>query len=275
MPFLPNIIKSASQVRDLILILVTGAYALGFALWSVNAWREGLGWIPIANTQYFIAGFPILMVFFLLYLLLQTEHWIRSWASKISRPHRFLPWFFVATLIAGFLVIAVFFWAKFGPPRAVIGGEILVGVTIISLLILLMILFSAGIALQPANRGGLGIIIYISLFALTIGYFSILLIDQLYAQLPQEFGGFRPRRAVLHLQTQNLANSFRETLLRNAGQTSESVSDSIEVLVFYADHDRFIFKIAPDPQKITRGQLRSMPAHEIRSDAVVAATYLR
>ena len=54
MPFLPNIIKSASQVRDLILILVTGAYALGFALWSVNAWREGLGWIPIANTQYFI-----------------------------------------------------------------------------------------------------------------------------------------------------------------------------------------------------------------------------
>jgi len=156
-----------------------------------------------------------------------------------------------------------------------IGGEILSGLTIILLLILLMILSSAVIALRPPNSGGLRVIILISLLALTIGYFSILLIDQLYARLPQEFGGFRPRRAVLHLRAENLPNSFRDTLLRNAGRTSEAVSNSIEVLVFYADHDRFIVKIAPAPQKITRGQLRSMPAHEIRSDAVVATTYLR
>jgi hypothetical protein len=79
---------------------------------------------------------------------------------------------------------------------------------------------------------------------------------------------------VLHFRDQNISNSLRDALLRNSKQTSEPVPESIEVLVFYADHDRLIVKIVPDPQKMARDQLRSLPAHEIRSDAFVATTYL-
>jgi len=115
----------------------------------------------------------------------------------------------------------------------------------------------------------------VPLSALLIGLGSVEFIDQAYARLPQEFGGFRPRRAILHLRNQELPHSLREILLPHAGQTVEPITDSIQVFIFYADHDRLIIKIARDPQKVTLDQLRSMPAHEIRSDVVVATTYLR
>ena len=110
----------------------------------------------------------------------------------------------------------------------------------------------------------------VPLSAVLIGLGSIEFIDQAYARLPQEFGGFRPRRSILHLRSQELPRSLREILLPHAGQTVEPITDSIQVFIFYADHDPLIIKITRDPQKVTLDQLRSMPAHEIRSDVVVA-----
>lgn len=269
--------RTAAQVRDLLLIAITGVYALGFGLWSVYAWRQGLGSLPIANTQYFIAGFPILAVLFLVYSIFKSRRWLESWASVNVRRRRSIVWLTLATMLA--FVILETLVAPIARTRwSVLSWEVFANfklLVFIMFLILVAVVWNLGLGGSDPATNWITRFVVVPLSAVLIGLGSIWLIDETYARLPQEFGGFSPRRAILHLRNQELPSSLREILLPDAAPTGESIADSIQVFIFYADRDRLIIKITCDPQKDTLDQLRSMPAHEIRSDVVVATTYLR
>jgi len=273
-----NIMKATRQVRDLLLILVTVSYALGFALWSLNAWRQGLGWIPVANTRYFLAGFPILAVFFGIYALVQLRNWLESWTSQNEHRRSYLLGTILVILTAFVLVdllLGPITRTKWNP----LPWELFVPLELLELSIFLigMFLMTAILSSVPPSSAISNSFIRfaaIPLMVLMMAIGSLHALDLLYRKLPQEFGGFRPRRANLYLKS-DLPNSFREMFLPRGGQTVEPITDSIEVLVFYADDDRLIVKIAPDLRKVKPEQLRFMPAHEIRRDAVAATTYLR
>ena len=81
---------------------------------------------------------------------------------------------------------------------------------------------------------------------LLIASCMITLVDQVYPALPQELGGFKPRPAVLHLRVSDLSPSLCLALLAHPDGEAAEVSESKEVLVFYADADRLIIKVRPD-----------------------------
>ena len=49
--------------RDGILLLAGALYALGYVVWSVHAWREGLGLLPAPELQYLLAGSLLALMF--------------------------------------------------------------------------------------------------------------------------------------------------------------------------------------------------------------------
>jgi hypothetical protein len=99
------------------------------------------------------------------------------------------------------------------------------------------------------------------------------LVDQFYPLLPQEFGGTKPRVAVLHLRVSDLSPSLRLALLaRSDGQAAE-IRESREVLVLYADTARLIFKVPPDLGHANAADVVAAPAYELHTDAIRAVTY--
>ncbi len=50
--------------RDGFLVAGASIYGLGYAVWTYNAWDQGLGLLPAIESQYFLAGtVPALIVF--------------------------------------------------------------------------------------------------------------------------------------------------------------------------------------------------------------------
>jgi hypothetical protein len=58
--FVLDTVKDPTKLRDAALILGGVIYLSGYAVWSVLAWLEGLGPVPVLDSQYFVAGLPTL-----------------------------------------------------------------------------------------------------------------------------------------------------------------------------------------------------------------------
>jgi hypothetical protein len=102
----------------------------------------------------------------------------------------------------------------------------------------------------------------------------IVLVDQVFPSLPQEFGGIKPRLAVLHLRVSDLSRSLRHTLLAQPDGQDGDTRDSREVLVFYADKYRLIVKVRPEVMRDSAADVLAAPAYELSTDTIRATTYL-
>ena len=54
-------LRSLGRYRDAFLVLASIVYVVGFVIWSIVAWRRGLGPMPVLDAQYFVAGIPPLL----------------------------------------------------------------------------------------------------------------------------------------------------------------------------------------------------------------------
>jgi hypothetical protein len=63
-----NIIENIGKLRDGLIVIFTANYIVGYAAWSYIAWLNGFGALPVLDAQYVLAGFPILLSIFLIYL---------------------------------------------------------------------------------------------------------------------------------------------------------------------------------------------------------------
>ena len=276
---LREILKTAGEARDPILVVVSFTYVLGFLVWSFQAWREGLGLLPIANTRYFIAGLPILCILIAAYSLLHARHWLKEWAL-CDAPHRvrILNW------LAGTVMIVVVVMqplSEVGIQRwgwSMFTWEAYVtfkGMVILLFLILLLVLseLSARVKRSKMQEWTLRVFILGSVLLNLTGLIS--LVDEVYPTLPQEFGGFKPRVAVLHLRVSALSRSLRLSLVAQPDDKTAEVCESKEVLVFYADKERLIVKVRPDPTHRSVAEVEGGVAYELRPDVVSATTYLK
>src|SRR4051812_14103708 len=66
-----ELMKRVGTLRDGLLVLSGILYFLGYATWSLNAWRNKLGLLPAIESQYFIAGIVPALVIFVTYLLVR------------------------------------------------------------------------------------------------------------------------------------------------------------------------------------------------------------
>ena len=51
-------LKPFAGLRDGLLVVGAGLYGIGYLVWSIRAWWEGLGLLPVLSAQYFVAGAP-------------------------------------------------------------------------------------------------------------------------------------------------------------------------------------------------------------------------
>ena len=54
--------RQLGDYRNSVLIAVGLVYLLGYVVWFIIAWKQGLGPVPVLDTQYFVAGFPMLLM---------------------------------------------------------------------------------------------------------------------------------------------------------------------------------------------------------------------
>src|SRR5262249_33827570 len=58
-----EVVKNLADRKAQLLTAVTVVYVLGYFVWSLNAYRNGLGILPALDLQYFVAGvFPTLVL---------------------------------------------------------------------------------------------------------------------------------------------------------------------------------------------------------------------
>ena len=280
MPKPRDILKAIGEARDPILVAVSGTYALGFLVWSVHARHQGLGLLPIANTRYFIAGLPILFTLVVTYSLLHSRRWLKEWALR-NAPRRILIMHlltFTAMLATALLmslldVIArtawsLLKWELFVEFKLLVFTMFLTLMLVVSDLPVLKVGNSKSKVIdwfirklcvddmepqagksKAVGRGTplMHWVIRPSIIATTLVLASglIELVNQVYPTLPLEFGGFRPRVAVLHLRVSDMSPSLRLILLAQPDDKGAEIRESKEVLVFYADTERLIVKVRP------------------------------
>ena len=66
-------------MRDGILVVGAGLYAIGYLMWSLYAWEKGLGLLPILSAQYLAAGVTMALVLALGLIVLLVPPFIRAW----------------------------------------------------------------------------------------------------------------------------------------------------------------------------------------------------
>lgn len=58
-----DFLEHLGKIRDGVLRFAPMLYILGYIEWSIYAWKENLGFLPVLNSQYFIAGiYPFIVI---------------------------------------------------------------------------------------------------------------------------------------------------------------------------------------------------------------------
>ena len=103
-------LKRLAGLRDGILVVSAGLYVIGYLLWSLYAWSEGLGLLPVLSAQYFavaitMAAFPI-SAWGLILGLWRARAGLHEWFRTPTEARRTIRWLIV-------LVFYLSFWAMF------------------------------------------------------------------------------------------------------------------------------------------------------------------
>src|SRR5271157_5611184 len=83
-------------MRDSVLVVGAGLYALGYLVWSLYAWVQGLGLLPVLSAQYIVAGATI-GVFLLLAWALTSGLWrararLHAWTETPTELRLTIRW---------------------------------------------------------------------------------------------------------------------------------------------------------------------------------------
>jgi len=245
-------VKRIGELRDGLLVGASLLYGLGYLVWSLNAWVENLGLLPLIDSQYFMAGTVPAVILWLAYLgfsgLKRLMHQLPSWIGPGVKGWRLiLRW---VTLI-GFWgssvswIVSLTEWCQREFPEwALSGPYILIAIWSITAL------FYAG-AEQETDRAGKWYALYFTYF-IPVGLASLVVsayIGLVHPNLPHELGGSRPRCAYLDIiKAQVSDETLRDIVPPDAINSDRQVVRSIKLAVFYSGSDFMLVKPYTEPR---------------------------
>jgi hypothetical protein len=240
------------RVRDLAFIVAGVTYILGYIVWSINAYVNGLGMLPAIEAQYFIAGVIPLVIILLVYFTIRAFQpfvgliveiistfpeklhftllifaYIIPCATGITMLvlHYHYPdsLFFLTTLLILWFVsfFSVYFISR---------------IRFIGLTSSVSYLYNLGIRiLRPASY----------MYALLLGFVAIsIYVSFLYPLIPQEFGGLRPQSAYMDITyDQTSANTLSEIFPDDVAVNNNSVIRSKMVDIYFSGSDVILIKL--------------------------------
>lgn len=184
--------QSLSGVRDLLLVVGGACYAVGYLVWSVNAWHRNLGLLPALRVQYLIAGaIPMLLVAALQGAysgLFRLRDRLARWLEPGVGVKRYAPMTFMllSFVFSSVFVIRVRPWADEPVIERIAGMEIAL---VVASVVVLIVGVSRRLAVPYS------VLLGVTWAVVGISWFTLVA----YPGIPQELGGVHPRRAVIYL----------------------------------------------------------------------------
>lgn len=264
------------RVRDAFLVIAGLLYLLGYAVWSVHAWHNNLGMLPLLEAQYLLAGFIVACILLGGAACAWVAWWVRERIPGTLTPERastgwrkVLRRAWQSVIVASFagLLIVDAGWVKqrYAVPETV-------AVTFMGILI------SAALFLSPALEGvpnkryqkffhrlmSLYVVLFIASFSLL---FLVKAFDVYTRQWPQELAGPRPRCAYVDLDVAKLSPATAAQLLPPSSvlDGKAKVARSVQLQIFFTGNTLLV--------KPTRAARPAGKTYEIDQDAVAAITW--
>ena len=236
-----NWLTRIGGLRDGFLVMASVIYGTGYLVWSLQAWRLGLGLLPALDAQYFAAGFiPVLVVIAAIYvfnlaneLLKRLLTWLHSEPRTSGKSAVGTAAYVLSIAPIAFLLVA----NSSGFLEQIIPWEWAIPIVIVALLL--------GSLLSPSKIGGieskpnrlyrvfqLGNVIFGGA-AIAVVYF----IGSVYPYIPQELGGLRARCAYIDLHKDQLSTFTLSALTAVAELSSTPIIRTKRLEIFYASSD--------------------------------------
>ena len=250
-------LNKLAKLRDGFIVVGALLYGAGLAVWSYHAWRNRIGLLPAFDMQYFIAGaVPLVVLMLACSIIMNGRH-------AIALAHAYLGpnatgWRIICRQsIYGIIIIGSLMMLSSLPlmKLGLVGeGTVSAVQGASSFAILLCVIFAPFPEAFYRNRTlkfltrdrHIGLVrpfvMYYLLVVLTLT-FVFLFLEKIYPRIPQEFGGIRPRAAVLDLKKEDV---YSEALAELTGEVDykQVTVRSRPVNILFCDKDRIIFRLA-------------------------------
>jgi hypothetical protein len=256
--WLQEFLKQIGGLRDGFLVAAATTYGLGWFVWAVNAQENNLGLLPALEVQYFVAGIIPLLILMSVYWLVRGTILFRKWYSEKIKQKRLLgqviTWGWTASL--GIWALLSMLSDRF--PGLEPAAFAFLGVFIALLFFL------------PLSTKGFDWFLYfyrrfmIILFIVALGLVGISsYLYAVYPNIPQEFGGLRPRTAYLDVAKAELSKETLEEIFPSGVSDSNSVVvQSNKVDVYYSGNSFILVKLHGQDQDANQS------TYEIKQSAI-------
>lgn len=243
-------VRSMSDLRDVVLMTASLCYAAGYLSWSVHAWVYNLGLLPALRLQYLVAGVIPLALFALLLTALWALFWIRrrvmTWNRSSRRWRRAVS--LTLQVIATVSLVVFIFSARIGKLWPAAEDAVQQA----SMWTMLVTIFFWP-AKPMSQQGLLGTLLNDSMltsmakvfrwYAVAFGLLLATLLPLVflfdgYIQIPQAFGGAKPRHALLTVPS----GALPEALHGIAGPGPTAELRTLELHVFHDNGARLLVK---------------------------------
>jgi hypothetical protein len=236
--------SNASKLRDLALAGAAGAYALGFIIWSIHAFDNNLGLLPVLDSQYIIGG---ILPITLLGLLAVSAYLV------IKRIHFNHPYVTLGIIVIfGVSNNVVIFFLNISSILETIFSFV---VTVVTFTVMVI---SSSYNLPTTLK----FLFYLASSWVIIWSTYLYALD-VYPTIPHSLGGAKPRCAHLDVDISKISADSTSALFSTDGGTSIiRRSDALDI--YYAGDNWILVKKAPP------AELKDSDTYEIDRDAINA-----
>lgn len=261
-------LQRLGELRDPLLVLVTLVYGVGYLVWSIHAYQENLGLLPALEPQYLAAGaIPVLILWAAWRGRRLPKSLVESVSDRVQRAKGRQVWVYfgigISAFVGAYLVLSlarkysITTGMSADAARWAVFKQNLWAVVANILLITAFLIAGA----KWFAKALLYFMAFIYAFFVLIAYLFVI-----YPNIPQEFGGVRPRCAYLDITRNQISEPMQKELFpEDALKSNESVARSVKLQNYFADKE--IMLVRPYDADRKRSVL------EIRKSVVQAVTW--
>jgi|GEM_PF-5587402 len=209
-----NMFVKFTNSFNVLLGITSTVYALGFLMWAIYAWNNGLGYLPAIREQNLVAGIIPLFIILITYLIIThiAKYIILActWIAKGSK-YGLLKVLLLILIVAGFIFLFIKPYAKYA----------------------VIVLLSCGWLFSilrgdkdSVNSGAFLATIYIKIacvfgsLSLLLGYLAIV-----FPRIPQDFGGPKPILVQLDIVRENISPQTQKIIFQ-----SQQIADTQDIV---------------------------------------------
>ncbi len=229
-------VKHIGDLRDGLLVGATFLYGLGYFVWSLNAWMNNLGILPLIESQYLVTGVVPALILWLGYLgvrpLRRLMDYLPSWIGPGVKGWKLVGRLLTVACFWG--SFAVFFgiftpWFQDRFPEWTRSGLLVSS----AILVVTTVLYS-GSERKTDLIQNLYANVYTYFIPFGLAVVAIFAYVAVHRTLPHEFGGARPRCAYLDVTRAKMSDeSLRDVVPADAvdGQPAgRTIEQAVRVL---------------------------------------------